>query len=272
MKKKTFFLVLMLAAIGLQAQVITGDWFGLLNVQGTQLKIIFHVEQKSGVLTATMDSPNQNAIGLPIEEASFMNNELFLNAKSMGVSYKGIANKAMDSIDGTFMQGSAKLKLMLARKEKEKKIVSRPQDPKDFPYYNEDIMFKNNSAGIELAGTLTLPKDKKASKIAILISGSGPQNRNEEVVNHRPFLVWSDWLTKQGIGVLRYDDRGVGKSTGSFSDATSADFADDAEAAVNYILSRNDLKNISIGLMGHSEGGMIAPMVAAKNKKVEVCQ
>jgi alpha-beta hydrolase superfamily lysophospholipase len=145
----------------------------------------------------------------------------------------------------------------------------RPQDPKDFPYKQEEVAFDNTKGGDRLAGTLTMPADGKASKIVILITGSGPQDRNEELMGHRPFLVWSDWLTRHGIAVLRYDDRGIGKSTGNFGLATSADFADDAEAAVNYILSRPDLKNLSIGLMGHSEGGLIAPMVASSNKAVK---
>lgn len=271
MKKKILLIILALVATGLQAQKITGDWYGLLEVQGTQLKIIYHIEQNNEVLTSTMDSPDQNATGLPIDETTLLNNELFLNAKSMGITYRGIVNKNMDTIRGSFVQGAVELPLILTRTESEKKIISRPQDPTDYPYYKEDVVFNNAIDGIELAGTLTLPKDKKVTKIVILISGSGPQNRDEEVAafNHRPFLVWSDWLTKQGIGVLRYDDRGVGESSGIFDDATSADFANDTEAAVKYILTRDDLENVSIGLMGHSEGGIIAPMVASRNKNIK---
>ena len=148
---------------------------------------------------------------------------------------------------------------------------ARPQDPKDFPYQQEEVTFSNPSAGHSLSGTLSLPANGKASKIVVLITGSGPQNRNAElaVYNHRPFLVLSDYLTRQGIAVLRYDDRGVGKSTGVFNTATTADFADDAEAAVNYIFSRPDLKDMTIGLAGHSEGGMIAPIVASRNPRVK---
>ncbi|WP_316812969.1 alpha/beta hydrolase family protein [Pedobacter heparinus] len=149
--------------------------------------------------------------------------------------------------------------------------LARPQDPKDFPYKQEEVTFTNPTGGHSLSGTLSLPANGKASKIVILITGSGPQNRNAELApyNHRPFLVLSDYLTRQGIAVLRYDDRGVGKSTGVFAKATTADFADDAEAAVNYIFSRADLKNMAIGLAGHSEGGMIAPIVASRNPKVK---
>ncbi|MDB5144994.1 MAG: hypothetical protein JWQ66_3707 [Mucilaginibacter sp.] len=147
--------------------------------------------------------------------------------------------------------------------------ATRPQDPTSFPYKQEDVLISNNKSRVQLAGTLTIPSNGKVSKIVILITGSGPQNRNEEILNHRPFLVWSDWLTRHGIAVLRYDDRGVGKSTGKFSTATTFDFADDVEAAISFIRSRRDLKKLSIGLMGHSEGGLIAPMVASRNKNVK---
>jgi len=149
-------------------------------------------------------------------------------------------------------------------------MPKRPQDPTSYPYRQEEVTFKNPKAENSLTGTLTIPTNGKVSKIVVLITGSGPQDRNEEQkgLNHRPFLVWSDWLTRNGIAVLRYDDRGVGKSTGVFATGTTGDFADDAEAAVNYIHSREDLKTLSIGLMGHSEGGMIAPMVASRNKAV----
>lgn len=275
MGKKIFLLTQILILIilmtpSLQAQNIAGDWYGILSVKGHQLKLIFHIEQKDTLLTSTMDSPDQHASGLKVDETRFSNNELFINASSLKISYKGIANSSMDTINGTFVQGSANLSLILTKREPEKRIVTRSQDPKDFPYYREDVQFKNAKADITLAGTLTLPENKKVTKVVIMITGSGPQNRDEEILefNHRPFLVWSDWLTKQGIGVLRYDDRGVGKSTGKYSGSSTSDFADDAEAAVEYISQRSDMKNIEIGLIGHSEGGMIAPMIALKNSKV----
>ncbi|GAA4805714.1 alpha/beta hydrolase family protein [Litoribaculum gwangyangense] len=149
----------------------------------------------------------------------------------------------------------------------------RPQDPKEpYNYISENIYFKNYKAdSIKLAGTLTLPKNVKNPTAVILISGSGPQNRNEEVkqFNHRPFLVLADYLTNNGIAVLRYDDRGIAESEGNFSTSTSFDFATDVEAAINYLKSRKDLNISKIGLIGHSEGGLIAPIVASKNKDVD---
>jgi alpha-beta hydrolase superfamily lysophospholipase len=147
----------------------------------------------------------------------------------------------------------------------------RPQEPTSFPYKQEEVVFTNPKSKDQISGTLTLPTAGKLSKIVILIAGSGPNNRDEELktFNQKPFLVWSDFLTRNGIGVFRYDKRGIGKSTGDYLTATTFDFESDALAAVNYILSRPDLKNLEIGLMGHSEGGLIAPMVASINKNVK---
>jgi uncharacterized protein len=147
---------------------------------------------------------------------------------------------------------------------------NRPQEPKEpFDYTSEDITFTNYTAdSIQLAGTLTLPKNIKNPPVAILISGSGAQNRNEELMGHKPFLVIADYLTKNGFAVLRYDDRGVGESKGNFQTATTFDFASDVEAAIHYLKSRKDVNTAKIGLIGHSEGGLIAPMVASKNKDV----
>jgi uncharacterized protein len=147
---------------------------------------------------------------------------------------------------------------------------NRPQEPKEpFDYTSEEITFINFSAdSIQLTGTLTLPKNIKNPPVAILISGSGAQNRNEELMGHKPFLVIADYLTKNGIAVLRYDDRGVGESRGNFQTGTTFDFATDVEAAINYLKSRQDVDITKIGLIGHSEGGLIAPMVASRNKDV----
>lgn len=144
-----------------------------------------------------------------------------------------------------------------------------PQEPASFPYRQEEVLISNTKSKVQLAGTLTMPANGKASKIVILISGGGPQNRNCEWLNHRPFLILSDWLTRKGIAVLRYDDRGVAKSTGVFAKATTFDFADDVEAVISFIQSRPDLKQLSIGLTGHSEGGLIAAIVASRDKNVK---
>lgn len=256
------------------AQEPVGTWYGTLNIHGTQLPLVFHITKNGSEYSTTMDSPAQNAKDMPSDKTTFTNKTLTVEASNIGMKYTGTYLPDSNKINGTFEQGTVRTALVLSNKPEKAAIAktqARPQDPKDFPYKQEEVNFVNTAGGNSLAGTLTLPADGKASKIVILISGSGAQNRDEELTpfNHRPFLVLSDNLTRQGIGVLRYDDRGVGKSTGVFSQATTADFADDAEAAVKYILSRPDLKNMAIGLVGHSEGGMIAPIVASRNPNVK---
>lgn len=151
----------------------------------------------------------------------------------------------------------------------DKQVIRRPQNPSQpYPYYSEEVRFRNDSAKVTLAGTLTLPSKDGKFPVVVLISGSGAHNRDEEMLNHKPFLVLADHLTRNGIGVLRYDERGVGQSTGNFKTATSLDFSHDAESAVNFLKTRKDVDAAKIGLAGHSEGGLIAPMVAARSEDV----
>ncbi|WP_316812548.1 alpha/beta hydrolase family protein [Pedobacter heparinus] len=271
MKKTLSILLLLLAITSTYAQEMTGTWYGTLDTKGSKLRIVFHVSKTGDAYTTTMDSPDQGVSGIATDKTTIQGKQLTISAAEFGLTYTGSYVPDSSKITGTFTQGTGNFPLTLSKKTATAVTVIRPQDPKDFPYKQEEVTFVNVKNGNQLAGTLTMPSNGKASKIAILISGSGPQNRNEELApfNHRPFLVWSDWLTRNGIAVLRYDDRGIGKSTGNFAKASSADFADDAEAAVNYISSRADLKHLSIGLVGHSEGGMIAPMVASRNKSVK---
>jgi pimeloyl-ACP methyl ester carboxylesterase len=272
--KKIFSLFIALAfSVALFAQNPTGTWSGTLNIPGGQLPLIIHISGAGSAYSSTMDSPNQNAFAIPLAETTFQNNTITITASNMNIKYSGILSADQNKITGTYQQGQVNVPLVLSRKKSNEVVAgppARPQDPKDFPYKQEEVTFTNAKAGNTLSGTLTFPQTGKFSKVVVLISGSGPQNRNEEVnvINHRPFLVLSDYLTRNGIAVLRYDDRGIGKSTGDFNAATTADFADDAEAAVNYIQSRPDLKQLSIGLIGHSEGGIIAPMIASRNKAI----
>jgi alpha/beta superfamily hydrolase len=271
MKKISLILILFASALNIKAQDITGDWYGAINAAGAKLHLVFHISQTGDVYATTFDSPDQHAKDLGTDKTSFTGNALTIEANKFGIKYTGTYKPDSSMINGTFTQGALNLPLILTRKQAENNqgSIKRPQDPKDFPYKQEEVAFDDPKGGDRLAGTLRMPADGKLSKIVILITGSGPENRDEEIFNHRPFLVLSDWLTRHGIAVLRYDDRGVAKSTGNFNMATTADFADDAEAAVAYIQSRADLKNLSIGLMGHSEGGTIAPMVASRNKAVK---
>lgn len=251
------------------SQDLTGSWYGQLDIQGTKLKINFHVSEKEGIYTTTMDSPDQGAIGIPTTKTIVNNNILEIILKEMKINF--IGELKGDKIDGAFKQAGMEFPLILSKiKIVSEKPKTRPQDPKkSYNYKSEDVYFTNSKANnIKLVGTLTLPKNVKKPAVAILISGSGPQNRNSEIFNHRPFLVIADYLTNNGIAVLRFDDRGVAKSEGTQKGATSKDFATDVEAAVKYLKTRNDIDTKKIGLIGHSEGGLIASMVVSKNKDV----
>jgi uncharacterized protein len=268
MKKSLLFLLLICSSYAF-GQGITGDWYGQLDIQGTKLRVVFHIVSTGEGYTSTMDSPDQGAKGIAVDQTTLENGQLTLQMTAMKATYKGVFNDAEQTINGTFDQGTLSLPLELKREAAEKTGMVRPQEPhQPFPYYSEDVTFRNKAAKIDLAGTLTLPDQKGRYPVVVLISGSGPQNRDEEILGHKPFLVLADYLTRNGIGVLRFDDRGTNDSGGSFATATSADFATDVEAALAYLKTRKDVDKKHLGLMGHSEGGMIAPMVASRSGDV----
>jgi uncharacterized protein len=250
------------------AQDITGQWNGALKIQGTQLRLVFNIKSTDGTLTSTMDSPDQGAKGIPTTTTSFENSILKITLANAKIEYEGTLGKDM-VIVGTFKQAGQSFPMNLSKESIEKEVLVRAQMPKKpYPYQVEDVCFENKNAGIRLAGTLTLPNKTGVFPVVILISGSGPQNRDEELMGHKPFLVLSDYLTKNGTAVLRYDDRGTASSQGDFKSATSADFATDVLSAIAFLQTRKEINKNKIGLIGHSEGGLIAPMVASKSKDV----
>ena len=268
MKKFTLVFLIVLISFTSFAQDITGQWNGALKVQGTQLRLIFKISNKDNGLISTMDSPDQGAEGIPTTTTSFENSTLKITLTSAKIEYEGILGKD-NIIVGNFKQAGQIFPMNLSKEKIEKETLVRPQEPtKPFPYYSEDIMFENKKAGINLAGTLTLPKKDGIFPVVILISGSGPQNRDEELLGHKPFLVLSDYLTKNGIAVLRFDDRGTALSKGDFKTATSFDFATDVEAGIEYLKTRKEINKKQIGLIGHSEGAIIAPIVASRSKDI----
>jgi hypothetical protein len=268
MRTFSILLISLLTSITLTAQDITGQWNGALKVQGTQLRLVFNVTKTDNGVSSTMDSPDQGAKGIPTTTTSFENSILKITIENARIEYAGTLGKD-NIIVGTFKQAGQSFPMNLSKEVIEKEKLVRPQEPiKPYPYYSEDIIFENKKAGISLAGTLTLPNKDGVFPVVILISGSGPQNRDEELLGHKPFLVLSNFLTKNGIAVLRYDDRGTALSKGDFKTATSADFATDVESAITYLKTRNEINKKKIGLIGHSEGGLIAPMVANKSKDV----
>jgi pimeloyl-ACP methyl ester carboxylesterase len=261
-------LITLLTSITLTAQDISGQWNGALKVQGTQLRLVFNITKTDNGLSTIMDSPDQGAKGIPTSSTNFENSILKITVENLKIEFVGTLGND-NIIVGTFKQGGQSFPMNLSKEVIEKEKLVRPQEPtKPYSYYSEDITFENKNAGISLAGTLTLPQKDGVFPVVILISGSGPQNRDEELLGHKPFLVLSDDLTKNGIAVLRFDDRGTALSKGNFKTATSADFATDVESAISYLKTRKEINKKKIGLIGHSEGGLIAPMVASKSKYV----
>ena len=248
---------------------VTGNWQGTLNVSGTSLRIVFKISRDSlGTLAATMDSPDQGVTNIPVSNVLLEENNLKMEVKVVKCIFEGRINPDFTTIEGEWKQSGLSLPLTLKRVKKIPEII-RPQEPKKpYPYIEEEVVYENKEAGIKLSGTFTRPKSGEPFPTVLLISGSGPQDRNETVFGHHPFLVLADYLTRRGIAVLRVDDRGVGKSTGNFEGATSEDFASDVSAGIKYLKSRKDVDKEEIGLIGHSEGGIIAPMVAVRSPDV----
>ncbi len=246
---------------------VTGDWFGTLQVQGVQLRLVLHITDSAEGLVTTMDSPDQSAFGIPVTSTAFVDPKISLKLEKLGAQFEGQLKQ--DSLHGFWLQAGRRFPLHFSRKAKEAVKLSRPQEPvPPFPYQVEEVSFVNEGADLQLAGTFTIPTGISKPPVAILISGSGPQDRDESIAGHKPFLVLADHLTRSGIAVLRYDDRGTAKSTGDHSVATTADFATDVESAIQYLRKRKDIDVKKIGLIGHSEGGIIAPIVAARSEEV----
>lgn len=250
---------------------IDGDWLGTLDLGAAKLRLVLHIVNMEDGLSATADSPDQSATGMPVSSITRTGDALKFEMKVVGASFEGTIAKDRLLIEGSFSQGGQKFPLILKPVKGPVAAIERkrPQNPvKPYPYREEEVAYRNETAGIQLAATLTLPPGKGPFPAVVLITGSGPQDRDESLLGHKPFLVLADHLTRKGIAVLRADDRGIGKSQGDFAKATSADFATDAEAGLAYLKTRTEIDARKLGLIGHSEGGMIAPMVAARNSLV----
>jgi pimeloyl-ACP methyl ester carboxylesterase len=251
---------------------IDGAWMGALDTGSIKLHVVFHIVNTADGLTATLDSPDQGVKGMATSSVKRDGTSLKIEAKTVSGVFEGKIAADLSSIDGTWSQGGGSLPLALKRvteKDKADLEPKRPQNPvKPYPYRAEDVSYENKIQNVTLAATLTIPPGKGPFPAVVLITGSGPQDRDESLLGHKPFLVLSDYLTRHGIVVLRADDRGTGKSTGVFGTATSADFATDTEAGISYLKTRPEVDPHKIGLIGHSEGAVIAPMIAARNKDV----
>ena len=248
---------------------LDGDWKTTINRNGVDLRIILHITTSEHGTIAKLDSPDTMAMNVSVSDLTKDGDQISYAIKVIGGTFTGTLTDP-DTIVGTWVvpgQDDVLLTYQRAAPTDEPIVRNRPQVPREpFGYLVEEVTYENPQAeGVTLAGTLTLPEGEGPFPAAILISGSGPQDRDETVFGHQPFLVLADYLTKHGIAVLRYDDRGVAQSTGDYSSATSADFATDANAAFAYLLSRDDIDHDAIGFIGHSEGGLIAPIALQTN-------
>ena len=264
MKKALFLLCLLCPFFGVSAQhAMDGVWTGKLNVGPQTLTLVLHVaHETSGNAVCALDSPDQGAMNIPVKSDYCSADSISVSLEQLGLSFQGRLKG--DEIVGTFTQGSA-FPLTLKRGEEK---LKRPQNPVEpFPYKTEEVTFTNATDKATLVGTLSYPTDYKKGKtpVMLMVTGSGQENRDEEIFGHKPFLVIADYLARHDVASLRYDDRGFGKSTGGdVKHATTADFARDAASGIEFL---HTLKCFSkVGVLGHSEGGSIAFMLGAKGK------
>ena len=245
-----------------------GIWVGVVEVSGIKIRLILRITENSGgALTARLDVPDQGASDLPVELITVQGQQVRFEASNLG-SYEGTLSNDASEISGQLKQGTVTHPVTFKRTDKAP-TLGRPQDPrKPYPYIEEEVSYENKTDAVKLAGTLTLPRTKGPFPAVVLITGSGQQDRNETIAGHRPFLVLADHLTRLGIAVLRVDDRGTGGSSPGSSLDTSETYVGDVLAGVEFLKNRKQINPRQIGLMGHSEGGMIAPMAAIKSKDI----
>lgn len=247
---------------------VVGSWIGRVDVSSVVLRVVFNISlSDNDSLLVTLDSPDQGAKDIKVGPLTISGDQISIKAPLLLAEYTGtIKNDTL--MEGSLKQAGRTFPLILT-KTAMPFTINRPQEPKPpFPYKPADIKFRNETAGITLGGTVTIPDGPGPFPAVILISGSGSQNRNEELMAHKPFWVIADYLSRNGIAVLRYDDRGVGQSENSAAPSTSADFATDAVAALKYLKTVGKIDTSAIGLAGHSEGGLIAAIAASGNPEI----
>jgi hypothetical protein len=257
------------AATAADTARFVGDWVGTLTVGQTDLRVVFRLQTDAeGALVGTMDSPDQGATGIAIGRILVDADTLRLEVPSIAGAFAGVIGDSARVLDGQWVQGGRRLPLTLERTA-EAPSVRRPQEPTmPYPYESETVTFRNEAAGVTLRGTLTHPDTTAPVPAVVLVAGSGPSDRNAAIMGHKPFLVLADALTRRGLAVLRFDERGVGQSGGTQAGATSADLAGDVAAAVEALSRREEVDAARVGIIGHSEGGIIAPMVATQSDRV----
>lgn len=241
------------------SQEVSGDWTGQLKFEGNSLDLNFKIFKKDGDYVSLLSVPAQNLSDFKANKTSLIDSVLKIEIDPLGIKYQGKLTTT-DKIEGNFYQNGMTLKLNFTRGNTKLKRPQEPQPP--FDYYEEEVIFQNKKDNIQLSGTLTLPEKEGKFPVVILISGSGPQDRNSTIMEHKPFLLLAHELTQTGVGVLRYDERGVGQSEGEFKSAGLNDFINDVKSAYAFLKTRPEVDAEQIGLLGHSIGGIIAPKVA----------
>jgi uncharacterized protein len=244
-------------------------WQGELKAGAIEIRLVFHLfKQKDGGYAGTMDSPDQGAKGLDLDEVAIKDDIVRIELKRAGVVFEGKRDKGGQEITGDFKQAGRTFPLTLKKVSKLSES-KRPQMPvKPFPYDEIEVAYESKAPGIKFAGTLTVPRSAGPFPAVLLIQGSGAHDRDETIFDHKPFLILADYLTRRGIEVLRVDKRGVGGSSGSTREGTSGAFADDVLAGVEFLKNRREVRGSQIGLIGHSEGGLIAPLAASRSQDI----
>lgn len=269
MKKSVFVLFILLIAIPAFSQkTISGYWIGILKYSSQEFHITFNIlKNDNDSLTAKLSVKEQGVVDLPMDKAWVKGNQLTIKSKVANLVYEGVFIPDSMKIYGTWKQGKSEIPVNLTHSDTIQ-VVKHPQEPvKPYPYNEEEVSF-SSTGGAVLAGTFTYPSSGENFPAVVMVTGSGPQNRNEELMGHKPFLVIADYLTRNGIAVLRYDDRGTNSSTGDYVKATTQDNADDAMAAIDFLKTKKQINPGKIGIIGHSEGGIVAPICAVKSKDV----
>ena len=258
-------ILIMVASFSAQAQSDEKVVSGEMIVGGKPLELIFAVRPEKSVLTV----PAQYVFEMELSYAAFSGDSLLIRHDQMSMKYAGKVYGNIDSISGVYTQNGFSTPLTLFPKNDYKPVLRTQKLTPPYPYYTKDVTFKNKVEGFELAGTVTAPDSVGKFPAVILVTGSGPQDRDESLMGHKPFLVIADYLAKNGIAVLRYDDRGTAKSKGNFQSGKTLDFAMDASSAIDYLRTLPFVDTTKIGLIGHSEGGLIAPIAANENSNIK---
>ncbi len=265
--KKTFIAIaLVIAAQNIYAQNFEGRWQGVLEVN-KKLRVVFHITNENGKLAAKMDSPDQGVKDIPFVAVQTEGDSITLVMPGGQGQYTGMLTG--NTIKGALQQRGHIMALDMERGQQINEF-NRPQTPAPpFNYKSEDVIYKNADGSIQYGATVTIPQGKGPFPAVLLVTGSGPQNRDEEIFEHKPFAVIANYLTNNGYVVLRVDDRGIGKTTGDAAKATTNDFVNDAKTSLQYLRTRPEVNKNKTGIIGHSEGGLIAEIIAAEDEQLD---